>query len=78
MKKIFIYVFLASLFYSNVFAEQTKPIMNQHIKNGYKVIETETGKSKSTRFYTLKKGNNLMICRVVVGLEYGRTFCYEP
>jgi|TARA_B100001079_G_C16042319_1_gene353434 hypothetical protein len=49
------------------------------MKSGYKITKVETaGKFKYARFYTLKKGNSILLCMVWLNIENGRTNCYAP
>ena len=78
MKKIFIYLCLLLLFSSNAFAKNNTTV-NDYIKSGYKITKVETaGKFKYARFYTLKKGNSILLCMVWLNIEEGRTNCYAP
>ena len=76
MKNLFIYLCLFLLFCTSSFAKSNTTV-NDYIKSGYKIIKVETaGKFKYARFYTLKKGNSILLCMVWLNIEEGRTNCY--
>jgi len=78
MKKFIGIIILSFMFCNISVAEDDKKFLNDYLKDGYKIIREDVRESKSGRFYTLKKGNHLVLCKVWVGPEKGITFCYAP
>ena len=89
MKKLFLYVFLASIFYSNVFAEEIDcNTLNECLKKNYIIKSKMTFKPHDTIFniiYELvKKREKVLIhCIVKYRLSSGTTRlkgsrCYKP
>ena len=78
MKKIFIYLCLLLLFCNQAFAKNNTKV-NDYIKKGYKIVEVDIGgKINQVRYYTLKRGNNIVLCIVWINSERGSTNCYAP
>jgi len=78
MKKIFLYLCLLLLFCNQSFAKNNTKL-NDYLKKGYKIIEVDTGgKLNQVRYYTLKRGNNIVLCQVWINSERGMTNCYAP
>ena len=70
MKKIFIYLFLTLFICGNVFAGN----LNNYIEEGYKITKETSSQKQKT--FTLKKGNELVLCIVI--LHHHETRCYKP
>ena len=75
MKKISIYVFLALMFCSNVFAgDISYNSLNENLKQGYKITKETSSQKQKT--FTLKKNDEILLC--VVFLNDHETECWKP
>ena len=89
MKKLSLYIFLILFAFSNLFVaeaiEKKKKKMNDYLNKGWKLLGKPHIYEKGLiRTYTLKKGNNIILCQVSLYMlsdrkEFqGQTLCYGP
>ena len=59
-------------------AEDDKKFLNDYLKDGYDIVKVDIKDTKTTRIYTLEKGNSIVLCYVAIGSERTITNCYAP
>ena len=89
MKKLSLFTFLILFVSSNLFTveslEKKNKKMNDYLDDGWKLLgKVHVAEKGLIRTYTLKKGNNIILCQVSFYMlsdrkEFqGKTLCYEP
>ena len=91
MKKLSLFTFLILFVCSNLFTvesiEKKNKKMNDYLNDGWKLLgKVHVDEKGKVRTFTLKKGNNIVLCQVSfyilaadINEDYeGRTLCYEP